>query len=46
VIEEDVLVTPSLTATENVYTPGPWASVGVQLNAPVEAWMLARSEHR
>src|SRR6185503_7826277 len=40
-IGDDVLVTPSLTLTLNGYEPGPCASVGVQLNTPVEPSMLA-----
>jgi hypothetical protein len=40
-IGDDVLVTPSVTLTENGYVPGPCASVGVQLNAPLEPPMLA-----
>src|SRR5436190_484516 len=32
---------PSLTTTSKVYTPGPCASVGVQVKTPVVASMLA-----
>src|SRR6185295_11462537 len=32
---------PSLTITSNVYEPGPWASVGVHVNAPLLELMLA-----
>src|SRR5262245_5338942 len=37
VIGADVVTTPSLAPTENVYTPGPWASVGVQVKTPLDA---------
>src|SRR6185436_5540269 len=40
-IGADELVTPSLTLTLNGYEPGPCASVGVQLNTPVEPSMVA-----
>src|SRR5262245_42221088 len=41
VIAASVLATPSLTRTEKLYVPGPWASVGVQVNAPEDALILA-----
>src|SRR5678809_485781 len=41
VIAASVLATPSLTRTVNRQSPGPCASVGVQVNAPVEELMLA-----
>src|SRR6266513_3070582 len=41
VIAASVFVTPSLTRTLNGNVPGPWASVGVQVNTPLVAPMLA-----
>src|SRR6185436_15019006 len=40
-IGASVFATPSLTRTWNGYTPGPCASVGVQLKTPVEPSILA-----
>ena len=34
-------VPSSVTSTSKAYTPGPWASVGVQVNTPVVGSMLA-----
>src|SRR5262249_62059059 len=36
-IAASVFATPSDTRTEKLYEPGPWASVGVQVNAPLVA---------
>ncbi len=36
-----VAPTPSLARTENAYTPGPCASVGVHENTPVDGLMPA-----
>ncbi len=41
VIVSHTVNVPSLTQTSNVYVPGPCASVGVQVNAPVAGSMLA-----
>src|SRR5712671_3915523 len=41
VIDASVWVTPSDTRTVNGYEPGPCASLGVQVNSPVIASMLA-----
>src|SRR5262245_3286252 len=39
--EASAFVTPSLTRTVNGYAPGPCASVGVQVNTPLEPSMPA-----
>jgi hypothetical protein len=36
IVSKSVPPTPSETTTSNVYVPGPWASVGVQLKSPPE----------
>jgi len=41
-VSESVAV-PSLTTTLKVYAPGPWASVGVQVNTPLLPSMAAPS---
>ena len=41
VIVSQTIAMPSLTQTSKVFPPGPWASVGVQVNTPVEGLMLA-----